>query len=372
MLYDPKKDGKTVTWECAAIDHGITVYPNRKIGPCCQISSSYLKPISEIENPLRFADLKTEHPPSACEICVKAEANHLPSYRTFFNTAKKSVPGIQFLDIRNTNLCNLKCRYCGPHFSSQWGEELGYMPAIKHTSFEEHKDFLISDSLSSIYFTGGEPLINADHWNLLQELIDTDRSKNIKLMYNSNLTTIKYKDRNISEIWQQFQAVNVNCSIDAVGKPLEYIRSGSNWEKIKNNLTQLKNMDKVKIYFTPVVSILNLWFLKDLFVFAQHENIQVNLTILHGPDYLALDVIPDQHKAQALDVVKDIESQFNIDKNFLDRIKNLIENNQNQYLFQHALSHILLLDQLRDEKLFDLLPFKSTAIETFLKNYEYE
>ena len=49
-----------MTWECAAIDHGVTIFPNGKIGPCCQVSSDYLKPISELTNPNRFADLKTK------------------------------------------------------------------------------------------------------------------------------------------------------------------------------------------------------------------------------------------------------------------------------------------------------------------------
>jgi len=41
-------------------------------------------------------------------------------------------------------------------------------------------------------------------------------------------------------------------------------------------------------------------------------------------------------------------------------------------LFKHTISHILLLDNNRDEKLFDLLPFKEVARDQLLKNYEYE
>ena len=66
MLYANKKVGK-VTWKCAAIDHGVTIFPNGKIGPCCKIRSDYLKPIGELNNKQRFIDLKTEYPPSACE-----------------------------------------------------------------------------------------------------------------------------------------------------------------------------------------------------------------------------------------------------------------------------------------------------------------
>ena len=81
-----------MTWTCAAIDHGVTVFPNGKIGPCCQIRSDYLKPMSELPNAQRFADLKTEYPPAACEKCIGDEEHNLPSYRTLFNRQKKLGP----------------------------------------------------------------------------------------------------------------------------------------------------------------------------------------------------------------------------------------------------------------------------------------
>lgn len=366
-----------MTWTCAAIDHGVTVFPNGKIGPCCQISAHYLKPISELANPNRFADLKTQDCPPGhpCEKCSVNEYHGLRSYRMMFDSAVTSAPGLQFVDIRNTNLCNLKCRYCGPHFSSQWAGELKILPFIQHQDLADYKNTLISDSLHWMYFTGGEPLISDDHWDMLEELIDTGRSSGIVLMYNTNLTTIKYKDKNIIDIWRQFKSVKIQCSIDAVGQPLEYIRSGTNWEKIKSNIDQLVSALKnsnITVSFSPVLSILNIWFIDTLYDYALLNNIPVDLIILSGPDYLALDVIPDQLKTSALDKINKLEAQYKIDNNTLLRIKNLINNNNNQHLFRQTVSHVLLLDNLRQEKLFDLLPFKSLAVDTILRNYEYE
>jgi sulfatase maturation enzyme AslB (radical SAM superfamily) len=288
---------------------------------------------------------------------------------------KTPAPGLQFVDIRNSNLCNLKCRYCGPHFSSQWAEELGRFPIIQNQDISDYKKLLVTDSLHWMYFTGGEPLINREHWKLLEELIDSDKAAHISLMYNTNLTTIKYKDKNIIDIWKQFKKVAINCSIDAVSKPLEYIRSGASWEKIKLNLEQLSmasKQSKITLTITPVLSILNIWFLDELYGYAKLNNIPVNLIILNGPDYLALDVIPDSLTTLALDKIKNLESNYNINHNTIIHIKNLIINNINQCLFRQTISHVLLLDQLRDEKLFDLLPFQSYAIDNILKNYEYE
>ena len=57
MLLDSKKVGD-MTWQCAAIDHGVTFYENGKIAPCCLIAHTYRKDITEIHNQ-PFKDLKT-------------------------------------------------------------------------------------------------------------------------------------------------------------------------------------------------------------------------------------------------------------------------------------------------------------------------
>jgi sulfatase maturation enzyme AslB (radical SAM superfamily) len=292
-----------------------------------------------------------------------------------FDRLKTSAVGLQFVDLRNTNLCNLKCRYCGPHFSSQWAKELNRLPIIEHQALDDYKDILLTDSLHWMYFTGGEPLINADHWALLEELIDGNQASSISLMYNTNLTTIKYKDKNIVDIWAKFKTVDIRCSIDAVGQPLEYIRSGTSWPNIKLNIIQLMEISQksnINIILSPVLSILNIWFINELYEYAQSNNLTVDPIILSGPDYLALDVIPDELKSLALDKINNLECNYDIDHTVILHIKNLINNNINQFLFEQTISHVLLLDNLRGEKLFNLLPFEFTAVNNILKNHEYK
>jgi sulfatase maturation enzyme AslB (radical SAM superfamily) len=226
-----------------------------------------------------------------------------------------------------------------------------------------------------MYFTGGEPLMSGEHWQLLEELIDSGRASNISLLYNTNLTTIKYKDKNIIDMWRQFNKVSIQCSIDAIGEPLEYIRSGTNWEKIKLNLEQLVSASQnsnIQITLSPVLSILNIWFVDKLYKYASLHDIPINLIILTGPDYLALDVMPDSLKPLALSIIDELKSNHNIDDNTVLRIKDLINKARNQSLFRQTISHVLLLDNLRSEKLFELLPFKSIAVDNILQNYEYE
>ena len=356
-----------MTWKCAAINHAITFYPDGRVGPCCQIKDYYLKPSDVIYATDRFSDLLTQQAPDACEICVQKEHNNIPSLRQHFNEILNTEnDSIQYLDFRNTNECNLKCRYCGPHFSNKWAEELEIRPATK-----KHKittDSFLSKNISHIYYTGGEPMMNGDHWQLLEQLVEKNYAKTITLDYNTNLTVLQYKNKNISQLWKQFKKVNLRVSIDAIGKPLEYIRSGSNWTSIEKNMQMALEMENVNLSLSPVITILNIWWIDKLYDYAQQRNIKINADILHGPDYLAVDVIPDDLKKLALDIVEKIQFK---DTTIL-RVIQLINNNQNKNLFLHTISHVMYLDKIRNEKLFDLLPFDSITKQRVIKNYEYK
>jgi sulfatase maturation enzyme AslB (radical SAM superfamily) len=360
-------------WQCAAIDHGLTVFPNGKIGPCCQISPDYLKPLDAFNDPDRFSDLRTELPPAACEKCVKNEHEGLTSYRHFFNNypagEKKNVV---FLDIRNTNLCNLKCRYCGPHFSNQWAKELNVPAALVHTDITDILDHVLTHDLRWIYFTGGEPLISTDHWGILSRLIDKGIANTIELMYNTNLTSLKFKDLDFADIWNKFAGVNLSISMDAIGRTFDCIRSGADWTVVEKNLDRLQSIKtgKIKLSVTCVISVLNIWSLPELIRYCQSRDINMQFIILEGPDYLAVDVIPDQLQDLALSKIQ--QCLLLLDDPLLRHCETLIMNNHNQVLFRQCVAHITLLDSVRGEHLFDQLPFRDISLEMIAHNHEYE
>jgi sulfatase maturation enzyme AslB (radical SAM superfamily) len=351
-------------WSCAAIDHGVTIYENGKIAPCCQIVHTYRKDISEISND-PFADLRTNDAPAACKICIDAEKNNLLSPRQQFNARKTSAKGIQFADIRNTNLCNIKCRTCYPGNSSQWAMELGHTIPIQSYSITNYKDLIITPSLNWVYYTGGEPFINVEHWELLEELVSLGYSKNITLAYNSNITTLKFKNKDILGLWKNFKRVSVMASIDAIGEKFDYVRSGADWNTVDQNIKLLQQFQQIDLSITCTVSILNIWFIAELLEYF--KGFKVTLTDLHYPDYLSLSAIPDSLKSQALSCVDDIEKLY-ADKNKINHIRSMINNNSNQQFFKDTLLHTLVLDKIRNEKLFELLPFKQEAITQAFKN----
>lgn len=364
-----------MTWTCPAFDHSVAVFPDEKIRPCCQMGAEYSKPISEINNPNRFDDLKTHERPDACRACWQAEDNNLSSYRQWYLKKVNPTPGIQFLDLRHSNQCNLKCRYCNPYFSNQWAKELSYQTTLRTTDISEYFEHLLTDDLVDLYFCGGEPLIIADHYAVLERLIASGQCKNVELRYNTNLTVIQYKDSNLLELWKNFKSVTVSVSLDAAGPELNYIRSGSDWETVSRNIEIIAqhraSLGNLKIFFAVTLSILNVWFLPALYAYALSKNISVQLTLLHGPDYLSLSAIhSDQLKNHAKQILNQVKPHINEPQ--YSAILNTMNSEDNEYLFNHAVRHILLLDSVRNEKLFDLLPFKKLALDLTVKNNEYE
>jgi sulfatase maturation enzyme AslB (radical SAM superfamily) len=362
-----------MTWQCNFIDHGISIFPDGRIRPCCQTNAEYSKPISEISNSNRFNDLKNLDRPPACSKCWKNEDLGLPSYRSYAsNITPKSSTGIKYLDFRHSNQCNLKCRYCGPHFSNQWAKELNYSLTLKKTSVPFDK--LITEDLEDVYWCGGEPLIIKDHYDFLNKVIELNLSKNITLRYNTNLTVLDYKNVDVVKLWEKFKKVHISISIDAIGSPLQYIRSGCTWSVIENNIKKLTQAcltnPNIFLNFAPTVSMLNLWFLPELVEYAEKNKIKTNLNVLTGPDYLSLWAIPVQLQHQAREKIIQIQNQ--ISKEQFNQLMQMLSRDDNEYLFLHAVRHILLLDKIRNENLFDLLPYKNLAIDLTIKNYEYE
>ena len=153
-----------------------------------------------------------------CESCFVREKSGFTSLRQITNnkfkykrelvleSAKNKLevkePPVYF-DIRFSNVCNLRCRICGPWSSSSWyndAVELGMTnrncAAITQSFTDTNKFFKeleqILDSLEELYFAGGEPLVIEEHYKVL-ELLIAKKKTNVRLTYNSNFSSFKYK-----------------------------------------------------------------------------------------------------------------------------------------------------------------------------------
>jgi len=215
-----------------------------------------------------------------CETCYAHEASGIMSARYFANNdygnyldevlaQTDMLDGslnefhMRYFDVRFSNICNFKCRTCGSGFSSQWEQEdLKFVPKSKPLPKNNNKQFFQDvldqiDYMEMAYFAGGEPLITEEHYIMLEEMIRRGRT-DIKLRYNTNLSNLKYKSKDLLGLWTNFEhPIEVYASVDHVGSRAEYIRHGTDWEQVESNFMKVKNTPNVVMQINTVLSMFN-------------------------------------------------------------------------------------------------------------------
>ena len=152
---------------------------------------------------------------------------------------------LMFLDLKLGNICNLKCRICGSWSSSTFAtEELKFIGnkkesfhynMLKQGAWPRNNEIFwsqiekISSQLQYIEFTGGEPFMIQEHFDMLQGLVLRNLAKNIEIHYNTNGTQWPEE---AAEIWRHFKTVEIAFSIDDINSRFEYQRSGAKWDEV--------------------------------------------------------------------------------------------------------------------------------------------
>ena len=306
-------------------------YPTGEAYPCCHAEMAYpvgncrQNTLEEIwhDSPMKQLrnDMLSETRNPACGRCYEQEESGFFSGRKSANKHHghhiKRIDDDKFQmtywDIRFSNLCNLSCRSCGHIFSSSWYQDqaqlaggdwkeknhvLNYAGRTETDMWEQLIPHL--DYVEQIYFAGGEPLMMAEHYNILDELERRGRF-DVRLIYNTNLTHVKLKDRTVFEYWKKFKSVAVGASLDAMGPRAEYIRKGTDWSAIERNRMQmLETCPNVDFYISPTLSIMNAlhlpkfhreWVKKG---YIKPQDLNVN--ILQDPAHLRIDIAPSEYK----------------------------------------------------------------------------
>ena len=239
---------------------------------------------------------------------------------------------IMYYDLRFGNLCNLKCRMCGPTDSNQWYNDWvkmwgkphfqdshGKVELVKQKNrwIAKHGDYNWFESdyfwkqleqnipnIQQIHTVGGEPLLIDKHYDLLQMCVDKGYAQNIVVEYNTNLTNIPQRAWNI---WPHFKRIQIGASIDATYELNDYIRYPSKFDKIVENLYKLDEANgnfvvwiacTVQFYNAPYLPDFMKWVLTQKFKRVQNLIRKPILTThpLHNPPFLNIKTIPKHAK----------------------------------------------------------------------------
>jgi radical SAM protein with 4Fe4S-binding SPASM domain len=313
-------------------------WPNGQAYPCCHAESTPIygstrtQSLKEIwnEQPMKKLrqDMLNETANESCTRCYEQEKSGFFSGRQSSNKHHghqiDKIDQTQdngyldqfemtYWDIRFSNLCNLKCRSCGHIFSSQWYQDqaklaggewkdrnqvLNYAGRTETDMWEQLIPHL--DHVEQIYFAGGEPLLMAEHYNILDELVRRKRF-DVRLIYNTNFTHTDLKGRSVFEYWKQFKSVAVGASLDDSGSRGEYIRKGTDWAVVEQNRRDmLRVCPEVDFYISPTLSIMNAWHLPDFHRDWVEKGLiraqDLNVNILQDPAHYRIDIAPAEYK----------------------------------------------------------------------------
>jgi MoaA/NifB/PqqE/SkfB family radical SAM enzyme len=213
------------------------------------------------------------------------------------------------------NHCNLKCRMCNPAFSSQiasdvvhskwWGEPAKSETVsclIENPDWSRNEKIIFDEifehveCLKQIQFFGGEPLLHPMVTKVLEKLVETGHAAHITVYISTNGTV--YSKR-LSTLLRNFLSVLVGFSLDGVGKLQEYIRTPSKWSLVSQNILDFQK-DKVPISIQSTVQTYNIFGLLDLARWCGQNEILFQLNVLYAPDFLSLDLLPQNIINEAL------------------------------------------------------------------------
>lgn len=316
-------------------------------------SKDITEPFDEYWNSVEMRDVRKkmmlQTPPPECLTCVRTTSKQV-SYRDNFekeytsmwpeiskktdqNGFYKNSP-IDF-DYRINNICNLSCRMCSSEFSSTIRslETQAQLSNTGVTRSSENKQkmeselsrLVMNSETRHIYFADGEPLLAKLNWKILDQLVEFGHSKNVNVLFNTNLTQFRSQIERIRNILNKFKRVQFIVSIDGTGDTQEFVRSGVNWEQWLSNFQDIKSLVGSKnIIFNVTFTIPLLLNLKPLLDFLKIQNIRFHVnTVKHNQSpevILCPTALPKQ--ARAL-LVKNALSEVP-DNSFFDQFRYIL------------------------------------------------
>jgi sulfatase maturation enzyme AslB (radical SAM superfamily) len=214
---------------------------------------------------------------------------------------------LQFLDLKLGNICNLKCRICGSFSSSKWAAEEIAISAnnataranLKSGNWPRNSRDFWTDLQQNLHkvkyfeFTGGEPFLIDEHFDLLEFAVQQGYSHNIEIHYNSNTTLVPDKGL---ELWPNFKKVEIALSIDDMADRFEYQRYGAVWSESLQNLQKFLDLrassSNIVLQLCITVSALNVYYLDKIAPWIAHQGFDfVYWNVLHSADHFSIKAL---------------------------------------------------------------------------------
>lgn len=319
-----------------------------------------------------------------CSACYAKEAQGLDSLRHMYNKkfSQDPVPVAEdgtvknfkplSLDIRLNKICNLKCRSCGPYYSSAIAQEFATIYGIesaesldnkqRREALQEVLDYL--PNVTSIYMGGGEPLLAPENYTIFNELVRINKT-NVAIDINTNFTTFEHKGVDVFELLRRFDTVTIAASLDAYGQAASYVRHGTDWNIIENNLARVVAEKNIRLVITSTVGINNVESLIELQKTWHNQGLldisHFKISQIVTNSEMSLQVLPAYHKERLAVIIRnhaiwcDRNDAHELSDGWLDVLK-FMQAQDNSHLLSDFAKKTMTLDQHRGESFAEVFP----------------
>lgn len=262
---------------------------------------------------------------------------------------------LRTLEIAFDRTCQFACSYCNPAFSSTWVRDIrrngAYTGLISdgrnhfthsHDSaqlydYGEHNPYIdaffkwwesdLHRTLQELRITGGEPLMSAHTWKLIDWFKENQGKSTTRLAINSNLGP----NVDVYRLLDSTEGMNVEIytSMEAVGTHAEYIRDGLDYPLWRQNVQALLDAGRT-VHVMCTINALCLTtlprLLNELVEWKRtygRDRVNFTLNILRFPSFQSPLVLPDY-----------LREMFQS-----DLINWLVDYKGSSYLQEHEINH---------------------------------
>lgn len=374
----------------------------------CHHPNPHVVPIKEIEadpsalhnssykRSVRNQMLNGERP-SECDYCWRIEETEKYSDRVLMSKKRDSWPykndiitsdsyDPTMLEVSFSNVCNFKCAYCGPQFSSLWTSEVSnlgayptsdnynqiYEPQIRDS---EHNPYIeafwkylpiMYYGLHTLRITGGEPMLSR-HTEKLFDFIANNPNKKLTVVVNSNLGAPRHVIANFVEQLDRIQPnvkrIEIATSGEAYGAQAEYVRDGLDYQEwLFNCHYVLSELPKLRLNLMCAYNVLSITsfstFLQDIIgIKNTYKRVTLSISYVRHPSFLHVSLAPKSWKPKLEQSREIIQGAFN--KETLQRFNFVLsefDKNATHQQHQDLVKFIAEYDKRRDKKFLTVFP----------------
>jgi molybdenum cofactor biosynthesis enzyme MoaA len=349
--------------------------------------------------------------PEVCKPCFDLEDQGVESLRQrhisgvipearinlYPNTPLQEIMPFEFptMEIKLNNLCNLKCRMCNPTDSTSWNDwaevedfykkennflvhsikDLNLIKKPYLDKFDDNPNWWDSFEkllpyFRRVEFAGGEPLMDPQHYRILDML--KPYGKDIEIKYATNGTTLGIsKGRTVHDYWPHFRSVAVNVSIDGIDDVYNYIRGNGDFTEVEKNIKEIQTIPNVsRIVGAVAVQVSNVLTLDKMIEhFLDKLGIVFYTNMVQYPNVLSAQVLPTALKEIAISKLQSVKLRvptfkyvienpilLGITNKQIDGIINFLNAKDQNLLWQDCVEFNQRLDATRNQSFTDVTP----------------